>query len=517
MGKHTKLLLLKWLPCLTLLTTMPLSSVMAADGDGDVDDDDDGLIEIYSLAQLDQIRHDLAGTSLASDTTGCPAEGCTGYELANDLNFDTNNDGVMDSADTYWQASKGWSPIGTTPEPFTATFNGNGYAIHNLYIDREDEDYVGLFGVTNNANLQNLSLDGELMQIIGRNTVGALTGRANSTNIFMIAVNGYIEGANVVGALAGSVQDNSTIGMSNTSGSVSALELIAGGMVGSLYLSTVSESHSSAEVIGRESIAGMVGQAVEATIKKSFASGDVNGSQYVGGLTATMEASAIDRSYATGDVYGNGDSVGGLSGRVFSTGGYGGTSITNSYAWGHVTGNNSVGGLVGETINTGDSTSISYSYASGQVTGNSLVGGLLGSSVDDNGGTLSIASFWDETTSGQSTSVIGTGLTTTQLTCPESGLSSGCKSLFSGWNEAIWDFGNSEQYPALIIDSITHRDSDGDGVFDELDAFPSDSSRSVASRASSPIASSSSSGGSPSIFLSALLILIGSLRRRTCS
>ena len=75
----------------------------------DYDADEDGLIEIDSLAQLNAIRWDLNGDSTnytnafpsAATGMGCPdgsdagddPDDCTGYELQNDLDFDTDDDG----------------------------------------------------------------------------------------------------------------------------------------------------------------------------------------------------------------------------------------------------------------------------------------------------------------------------------------------------------------------------------------------------------------------------------------
>ena len=41
---------------------------------------------------------------------------------------------------------------------FSGSLEGNGYAIDQLFIDRDTEDYVGLFGVTVGSTLQNLHL-----------------------------------------------------------------------------------------------------------------------------------------------------------------------------------------------------------------------------------------------------------------------------------------------------------------------------------------------------------------------
>ena len=126
----------------------------------DYDRDNNGLIDITTLAQLNAIRWDLNGDGdVASgnaanyllafphrDTTsggrmGCPSGTCIGYELMNNLDFDEDGNGERD--DSYNQGS-GWNPIGT----FTATFQGNGHVIENLFINRPTTNGVGLFGVS---------------------------------------------------------------------------------------------------------------------------------------------------------------------------------------------------------------------------------------------------------------------------------------------------------------------------------------------------------------------------------
>ena len=60
---------------------------------------------------------------------GCPSEGCIGYELSANLDFDTNGSGDADAGDAYWNDGGGWDPIGDGDFGFNATFDGNGYTI----------------------------------------------------------------------------------------------------------------------------------------------------------------------------------------------------------------------------------------------------------------------------------------------------------------------------------------------------------------------------------------------------
>jgi len=81
-------------------------------------------------------------------------------------------------------------------------------------------------------------------------------------------------------------------------------------------------------------------------------------------------------------------------------------SVSNSYATGNVIGGRRVGGLVG----LNDYGSVTHSYSTGRVNGESDVGGLVGY----NKGTVS-NSFWDIETSAQSDSAGGMGKTAAQM------------------------------------------------------------------------------------------------------
>ena len=100
-----------------------------APGATDYDTDDDNLIELSNLAQLNALRLDPDGDGVpnsgahtpyfdafpdAPTGLGCP-DYCRGYELAADLDFDSNGNGRADAADAYWNGGVGWDPSATTP------------------------------------------------------------------------------------------------------------------------------------------------------------------------------------------------------------------------------------------------------------------------------------------------------------------------------------------------------------------------------------------------------------------
>jgi len=343
----------------TLLGALSVTAY-AADGRDDYDLDDDSLIEINDLGDLDEIRNNLDGTTLYGKSTGCPDTGCNGFELTTDLDFDTNGDGKMDENDEYWNGGAGWEPIGDSSSRFSAAFEGNGFSIRNLYVNRLSTASLGLFGSVSDAAFRNIVLAGPLTSVTGGRFSGLLVG--------------YLIGSDVSGIYA--------------AGRVSAKDGSAGGIAG--------------HVIGRSIL-----QDIQSTVS-------VVGDQNVGGLIGYVD-------------------------------------------W---------------------SNSVSNSIATGVVSGNLNVGGLVGSVAWDN---MVSGSYWAIDSTGQTRSSKPNnehnyiGVTLAQLQCPTSVDDTSCTggdTLYAGWSADVWDFGTSGQLPALNINGKVFRDSDGDGVFDEDDAFP---------------------------------------------
>ena len=107
---------------------------------------------------------------------GCGGQGCRGYELVKNLDFDTNGSGDADAGDTYWNDGDGWDPIGEDGSPFNAALDGKGLTIANLYVDRADTDNIGLLGAAGgDAVIRKVRLTG--VRVSGDGTVGATGGR----------------------------------------------------------------------------------------------------------------------------------------------------------------------------------------------------------------------------------------------------------------------------------------------------------------------------------------------------
>ncbi|WP_121628905.1 YDG domain-containing protein, partial [Poseidonibacter antarcticus] len=193
------------------------------------------------------------------------------FDLSNSIDKDTSD--YTNLASSTANDGKGWNPLGEEDNVFRGTFDGQNNTISDLTINRETEDFVGLFGFTNGASIKNIGI-----------------------------VNATITGQEYVGGLVGFNNDSSTITNSYASGDVSGDTSAAGGLVGLNYDSTITNSYASATVSGIERVGGLVGFNNSSTITNSYATGSVSGSQIVGGLLGGNSSSTIENSYASGNV-----------------------------------------------------------------------------------------------------------------------------------------------------------------------------------------------------------------------
>ena len=88
------------------------------------------------------------------------------YVLINDIDA---------SGTVNWDNDAGFEPIGNLSDPFNGTFDGNGYIISDLLINRTSTNYVGLFGSTSGTfEIKKIGLVD--VDVSGTRYVGALVG-----------------------------------------------------------------------------------------------------------------------------------------------------------------------------------------------------------------------------------------------------------------------------------------------------------------------------------------------------
>jgi hypothetical protein len=154
-----------------------------------------------------------------------------------------------------------------------------------------------------------------------------------------------------------------------------------------------------------DGIGGLIGWNFGVEVNNCTAYGDATGIfGFIGGLIGANDVSGtVTMCRSFGDAIGtdpNTDYVGGLIGMLYTG------TIENCYAHGDVTGDDEVGGLIGN--NSG--ATVKNCYSIGLVTGDVNASGLVGK----NDGTIT-GCFWDNMTSGHTTSDGGTGLNTTEM------------------------------------------------------------------------------------------------------
>lgn len=247
-----------------------------------------------------------------------------------------------------------WTPIGTSTNKFSGTFDGNGHTL-TLNIQPNASSF-GLFGYINNATIENLTLEGDAWT--GEyNNMGALCGQASGTNNITNCTNNIaITGTYSVGGLIGSVSGPTTL-----KGCINNAAIKATGSSGS------------------KGVGGIIGTASSTiTISKclnteTITSTDANANIYTGGLIGYMGSSITMTDCGnTGNLVVNkGFAVAGLVGCCRG----GASSITNSYSTGNISisSNPTLCGGISTSAN-GTKPTIANCYFSGEISGSANYG-----------------------------------------------------------------------------------------------------------------------------------------------
>lgn len=137
-------------------------------------------------------------------------------------------------------AGNSFTSIGSDNNAFKGKFDGIDYNIFGLTIDNNNKSNTGLFGETNGATINNVTLVGG--KITGGNNTGALVGHAINSTITNVVnsaeVNGDINVGGLIGASTNSIVENivntgsvhSDGGDDKKGGTVSSV----GGLIGSM-------------------------------------------------------------------------------------------------------------------------------------------------------------------------------------------------------------------------------------------------------------------------------------------
>lgn len=322
----------------------------------------------------------------------------------------------------YYDNGSGWLPIGDSSNSFTGTYNGNGYSIKGMNINRTSTYslYVGLFssvtGCVKNLTIENCSITATASGTYGSVYCGGLSAvMKDDAQIINCSVTGSITTSSTYSSLVGGIIGNTS------GGTVSTIKIIKDCST-DLTLNVTAKASSGSGTI---STGGLVGSGDSMEIHNCNSAGTIqvyaDKTNYVGGILGKIyndklvmdwcsNNSQINVSDGTGSSNSSTYYVGGLVGQAnitSSTPTELTMTISNSYNSGNVyskagysSSGNYIGGIAGQAstaygisslegwLYNGEGNIINC-YNVGSITGegsasNNNIGGIIGSNYKFN-------------------------------------------------------------------------------------------------------------------------------------
>lgn len=213
-----------------------------------------------------------------------------------------------------------WLPIGNSYDRWKGNMDGQGHTISHLYI-KTAQIYVGLFGYTEDATIQNLTFDYAKVENVSTCT-GILAGYACGDSPSHIK------------------------GIKTTNNCTLIGQRVTGGIVGEAQINLENcENHSS--VKGTSNVGGIAGSSTDKNIKRCTNYGTVeNNNSYIGGIIGYAYRTSIEDCANYGKITSTGWCVGGIAGQTLFN-----SSIQNVFSYGDVTNTNDNPGIIIGCVN----------------------------------------------------------------------------------------------------------------------------------------------------------------------
>lgn len=411
-----------------------------------------GYMWVEDVEQLQAINTNLGGNYALRNSID--ATSTSGWS---DSEHDTKNEGFLSIGIDYTGKVTETNINNEIKYGFYGNFDGIDYNIFGLTINREDTNNVGLFGVTHDANISNVTLVGG--SITGQSVVGSVVGAAlGSTHITNATNSASVTGTTDVGGIVGYLDgDDVFVTASGNRGTVHTQDIAEANKDEVLNISKAANVGGVVGKIDRDNTDTITKNTIEnAAVSNSYNTGDVRGYTGVGGVVGMMYNGEVAGSYNLGyisttrqsttggsidalnmggvvgdttelsgaevylyDVYNKGQigdkeynyfgrHVGGVVGRLSGTveKAYNNGAIYNGY--------NVVGGIAGwmaqgnikNAFNTGNITVLNRNNATSQV------GGIVGAASDNYGVTINNAYNLGTLRSFKDNNVVGAGNST---------------------------------------------------------------------------------------------------------
>lgn len=230
-----------------------------------------------------------------------------------------------------------WIPIGNYNNRWKGNMDGQAHTISNLYI-KTAQNYVGLFGFTEGATIQDLIFD--YAKVDNVNTTGTNT-------MYTGILAGY--------AYASTNSPAHIKGIKTTNNCTVIGQEDTGGIVGSAKIN-LENCENRSSVKGTRLVGGIAGSCTERNIKRCTNYGTVeNDGSYIGGIIGYAYGTSIEDCANYGKITSTGWHAGGIAGKTLEN-----SSIQNVFSYGDVT-------------NTNGSSEIIIGYVGGTLTAKGIV------------------------------------------------------------------------------------------------------------------------------------------------
>lgn len=216
-----------------------------------------------------------------------------------------------------------WIPIGNYNNRWKGNMDGQAHTISNLYI-KTAQNYVGLFGFTEGATIQDLIFD--YAKVDNVNTTGTNT-------MYTGILAGY--------AYASTNSPAHIKGIKTTNNCTVIGQEDTGGIVGSAKIN-LENCENRSSVKGTRLVGGIAGSCTERNIKRCTNYGTVeNDGSYIGGIIGYAYGTSIEDCANYGKITSTGWHAGGIAGKTLEN-----SSIQNVFSYGDVTNTNEVPGII---------------------------------------------------------------------------------------------------------------------------------------------------------------------------
>ena len=209
-----------------------------------------------------------------------------------------------------------WSPIGTSDNPFTGNFNGNGHTVSNVRLIADSSgDCAGFFGYVCGAEIKDLSLSGtadvdvfyvggivaSVDGIIAFSGTTTITGCRNAITIENSRSSGYEGGITAYGGIITGCRNDAAIsGVGQGTGGIVAFA--SGSITNCVNYGSVANSRTGSSNAGGIVAYKTDGTAITACVNHGVVSAVSSGSSNAAGIAARASGINITSCYNTGAI-----------------------------------------------------------------------------------------------------------------------------------------------------------------------------------------------------------------------